>query len=56
MRSLLDLLAENFRYKGQKGIAGIWLDEHQLVNAAAKVREAGFRKFEAISPFPLHGI
>lgn len=44
------------RAKGQKGVAGIWLDEHKLIEAAAKVRAAGFRKFEAISPFPLHGI
>ncbi len=42
--------------KGTKGVAGIWLDEHQLVEAAAKVKAAGFTKFEAISPFPLHGI
>ena len=38
------------------GMAGIFLDEHQVVDAARKVREAGFTKFDAISPFPLHGI
>lgn len=49
---ITDLLS----YKGKKGVAGIWLDEHKLVDAAAKVRQAGFKKFEAISPFPVHGI
>lgn len=44
------------RPKAQPGIAGIWLDEHKFVEAARKTREAGFKKFEAISPFPLHGI
>ncbi len=38
------------------GMAGIFLDEHVVVDAARKVREAGFSKFDAISPFPLHGI
>jgi hypothetical protein len=40
----------------KKGIAGIWLDEHELVNAARKVKDAGFTKIEALSPYPLHGI
>jgi hypothetical protein len=38
------------------GIAGIWLDEHDLVKAAEKVRQAGYKKFDAILPFPVHGI
>jgi hypothetical protein len=38
------------------GIAGIYLDEHVVVDAARKIREAGFTKFDAISPFPLHGL
>jgi hypothetical protein len=37
-------------------VAGIWLDEHKLVEAARKVRANGYTKFEAISPFPLHDI
>jgi hypothetical protein len=44
------------RYKGKTGVAGIWLDEHSLVDAARKTREAGYKKFEAVSPYPLHGI
>lgn len=42
--------------KYQQGIAGIWEDEHQMIAAARATREAGYKKFNAISPFPLHGI
>lgn len=44
------------RPKGHRGIAGIWLDEHNFVEAARQTRAGGYTKFEAISPFPLHGI
>lgn len=39
-----------------KGIAGIWEDEHLILKAARKTREAGFTKFEAISAYPVHGM
>lgn len=39
-----------------KGIAGIWTDEHLILKAARKTREAGFTKFEAISAYPVHGM
>lgn len=42
--------------KKSGGIAGIWLDDHECVVAAQKVREAGFKKFDAITPFPVHGM
>ena len=54
--ALIDNVINGVRAKGKPGVAGIWLDEHKLVDAARKTREAGFKKFEAISPFPLHGI
>lgn len=38
------------------GTAGIFLDEHKVVEAARKVRESGFVKFDAISPYPIHGM
>jgi len=38
------------------GIAGIFLDESATVNAAYKVREAGFTKFDALSPYPIHAM
>lgn len=39
-----------------KGIAGIWEDEHLILKAARKTRDAGFTKFEAISAYPVHGM
>ena len=38
------------------GVAGIWLDDHELVVAAEKVRHAGYKHFDAIAPFPVHGL
>ncbi len=38
------------------GIAGIWTDEHKVVKAAARVREMGFKKFDAVTPYPVHGM
>lgn len=38
------------------GVAGIFLDESTVVSAARKVREAGFAKFDAISPYPIHAM
>ena len=53
---LIEKVIQAVRPKGKKGIAGIWLDEHKLVEAAKKTRESGVQNFEAISPFPIHGI
>jgi len=38
------------------GVVGFWSDDHKCVEAARKVREAGFKKFDAITPFPVHGM
>ncbi len=38
------------------GIAGIFLTEDSVVNAARKVREAGYTKLEALSPYPIHAM
>lgn len=56
MSDFIGKLEAKLRYKGSPGTAGIWLDEHTLVKAAEKTRAAGFSKFEAISPYPIHGI
>lgn len=56
MADIIGKLESLLRAKGKKGTAGIWLDEHKLVEAARKTREAGYKGFEAISPYPLHGI
>lgn len=42
--------------KPRGGVAGIWLDDHEVLNAAKKVREAGYVHFDAITPFPVHGM
>lgn len=42
--------------KYSKGIAGIWEEEHLVLKAAAKTRDSGFKKFEAISAYPVHGM
>jgi hypothetical protein len=53
---IIEKIIQFGRPKSKRGMAGIWEDEHQLVKAARKVRESGFKKFEAITPFPIHGI
>lgn len=52
----ITMIENLLRPKAKKGLVGIWMDEHEMVDAARKVREAGVQKFNAISPFPLHGI
>jgi hypothetical protein len=50
-------LIEKFvKPKVKNGVVGIWLDEAGIINASRKTREAGFKKFDAITPFPVHGI
>lgn len=56
MDKLFTKLEDILRPKGKKGLAGIWEDEHKLIEAARQTRALGIKKFEAISPFPLHGI
>lgn len=42
--------------KRQSGVAGIWSDDEKILEAAAKMRDAGYKKFDAITPFPVHGM
>ncbi len=42
--------------KYQSGTAAIFLTEEQVVKAAQKVKDSGFTKFDAISPYPIHGM
>lgn len=42
--------------KRLSGVAGIWLDDEKILVAAAKMRDAGYKKFDAITPFPVHGM
>ena len=49
------MILQRLKKKGEEGIAGIWSNEHKMTQAARQVR-THFKKFQAISPFPLHGI
>ena len=38
------------------GVIGEFADPHELVHAGRKIREMGYTKLDAMSPFPVHGI
>lgn len=38
------------------GVMGIWLTEDQILQAASKVRDGGYKDFDAITPYPVHGM
>ena len=38
------------------GVMGEFHDPHDLVHAGRKIREMGYTKIDAMSPFPVHGI
>jgi len=38
------------------GLIAEFNDEHQVLHAAEKAYKAGFRKMDAYSPFPVHGL
>ena len=42
--------------KYKRGMAGIFLTEESALTAATKTREMGFTKFDAITPYPVHGM
>lgn len=39
-----------------QGLAAIFTEEHQILEAARKSRDLGMTKFDAISPYPIHGM
>lgn len=42
--------------KRRSGVAGIFNDDDKILMAAEKMRKAGYKKFDAITPFPVHGM
>lgn len=38
------------------GVVGFIANEHKLLEAASQTYAAGYRKFDTISPFPIHGM
>jgi len=49
--------AENLlRGKTKSCLVGIWTDEYKMIDAATKVRLHGCKKFDCITPFPMHEV
>lgn len=42
--------------KYKPGLAAIFTDEHSVLEAATKSRDLGMVKFDAITPYPVHGM
>lgn len=40
----------------QGGVMGIFLEESDILSAAAKTRDKGYKAFDAITPYPVHGL
>lgn len=38
------------------GVMAIFTDEHQILEAAEKTRLQGYKDFDAITPYPVHGM
>lgn len=49
-------LNNSLRGKTTPGVVGIFEDDKVFLVAARKMREAGYRKLEGITPFPMHGL
>jgi len=48
--------ADLIRESTKPGMAGLWLDEHSVVEAARKVHSLGYKSIEVLSPYPMHHI
>ena len=42
--------------KYQNGMAAIFESEEAVLKAAKAVKDQGFTKFDAITPYPVHGM
>lgn len=42
--------------KSNGGVMGIFTDEHAILEAAEKTRLKGFVDFDAVTPYPVHGM
>ena len=47
---------EKLGAKGKPCLVGIWTDEHKMISAATQTREHGCKKFDTITPFPMHEV
>lgn len=56
MTNIIDELHSLLRSPTVNGTVAFFEDEHALLIAAQKTYEQGYRKFDSISPFPIHGM
>lgn len=42
--------------KTTSGVVGFFKDEFKLLTAAEKTHKAGYRQFDTLTPFPIHGM
>lgn len=54
--SFIGALLSLLKTPRKKGWAGTWENEKDFIRAIYKLRGEGFKKFEAITPFPLHEV
>jgi hypothetical protein len=54
----IELLKDKLGFGEDKiyAVMGEFSDPHDLVHAGRKIREMGYTKIDALSPFPVHGI
>ena len=50
------MLPDKMKPSVQSGVVGFFDDENALLDAAKKTHGSGYRKFDTISPFPIHGM
>lgn len=53
---MVKMMSEIFCSKRVSGVVAFFDDENKLLEAAKKTYLAGYRKFDAITPFPVHGM
>lgn len=56
MSKTQSLIKEVFCSKRVSGVAGFFKDDLALLEAAKKTYAAGYREFDTLSPFPIHGM
>ena len=49
-------MVEFLRPKPLRGVLALYEDPDSLLNAAAQVKEHGFRNVDAFTPYPVHGL
>lgn len=53
---LLKKIEDKMSFKGEKGLLAVWKDEGKMLEACRKMKDEGFKHFDAITPFPMHEV